>query len=628
MEGAGHDDGVGSSEHSSFPLSPAQLGMWFAQHVDPSVPANIAQYIELHGDLDVELLRRASSQAALELQSGFVRIVEVDAEPRQIVDPTLDDSLNYLDLRGEADPRAAALAWMHGDYSAPIDILRDRLIAATVLRLEDDVWFWYERVHHVVLDGFGAVTFMNRAAELYTAAVEGTEPSKNLASDLTKVYDIDVAYRDSTRFEADREYWASRIDGIDGVTTLAGHTAPPAAKSQIDSTALSTETMERLEALRAETDTTMATIVIAGFAAYLAQMTGREDVVLSLPVTARTTAVLRRSGGMVSNVVPLRLDVSGDTTVETLLARVNAEVSGALRHQRYRHEDIRRDAGSASGQASFFGPWVNIMLFFGEVRLGSMVGGINILSTGLIEDFGLNLYTSVAGSTTHIDFESNPNLYGPEQAGRNHERFVDFFARFVASGPKDAVWDLALTDGLEREQVVDRWNDTEHETEPRTLLSAFEAAAAANPDATALVYEGEALTYGDLSARVNGLARHLIDMGVGPETLVGLSIRRSFDLVVGMYAIVAAGGAWVPIDPDHPADRTAYILDSAQPRCVLISSRDEVALPEGTETVAVDLVDCAARSTAPVRDVERTAPLRLSNTAYVIYTSGSTGRPK
>ncbi|OZC99285.1 hypothetical protein CH275_22595 [Rhodococcus sp. 06-235-1A] len=628
MEGAGHDDGVGSPEHSSFPLSPAQLGMWFAQHVDPSVPANIAQYIELHGELDVELLRRASSQAALELQSGFVRIVEVEAEPRQIVDPTLDDSLNYLDLRAEADPRSAALAWMHGDYSAPIDILRDRLIAATVLRLADDVWFWYERVHHVVLDGFGAVTFMNRAAELYTAAVEGTEPSKNLASDLTKVYDLDVAYRDSTRFEADREYWASRIDGIDGVTTLAGHTAAPAAKSQIDSTALSPETMERLEALRVETDTTMATIVIAGFAAYLAQMTGREDVVLSLPVTARTTAVLRRSGGMVSNVVPLRLDVSGETTVETLLARVNAEVSGALRHQRYRHEDIRRDAGSASGQASFFGPWVNIMLFFGEVRLGSMVGGINILSTGLIEDFGLNLYTSVAGSVTHIDFESNPNLYGPEQSGRNHERFVDFFARFVASGPKDAVWDLALTDGVEREQVVAEWNATEHETEPRTLLSAFEAAAATHPDATALVYEGEALTYGELSARVNVLARHLIDMGVGPETLVGLSIRRSFDLVVGMYAIVAAGGAWVPIDPDHPAERTAYILDSAQPRCVLISSNDDVALPEGTETVTVDVLDYGSRSSAPIRDAERTAPLRLSNTAYVIYTSGSTGRPK
>ncbi|WP_255182507.1 non-ribosomal peptide synthase/polyketide synthase [Rhodococcus sp. 06-1460-1B] len=629
MEGAGDDDtGVDSRQHPSFPLSPAQLGMWFAQHVDPSVPANIAQYVELRGDLDVELLRRASSRAALELQSGFVRITEIDAEPRQIVDPTLDDSLGLVDLRGENDPRAAALEWMHADYSAPIDILRDRLIAATVLRIEDDVWFWYERVHHVVLDGFGAVTFMNRAAELYTSEVEGTEPTKNLASDLTKVYDIEMSYRDSSRFQADREYWASRIDGIDGVTTLAGHTAPPAPKSQIDSTALSADTMSSLDALRAETDTTMATIVIAAFAAYLAQMTGREDVVLSLPVTARTTAVLRRSGGMVSNVVPLRFDVSGDTTVETMLARVNAEVSGALRHQRYRHEDIRRDAGGASGQAAFFGPWVNIMLFFGEVRLGSMVGGINILSTGLIEDFGLNLYTSVAGATTHIDFESNPNLYGPDQSGRNHERFVDFLGRFVAAAPTDLVWDLALTDGSERALVVSEWNHTEHETTPSTLLTAFEAVAAARPDATALVYEGDVLTYGELSARVNGLARHLIDMGVGPETLVGLSIRRSFDLVVGMYAIVAAGGAWVPIDPDHPAERTAYILDSAQPRCVLISSRDDVSLPEGTDTVAVDLVELSARSSAPLGDAERTAPLRVSNTAYVIYTSGSTGRPK
>ncbi|MBJ7352253.1 MAG: hypothetical protein JHD12_17040, partial [Rhodococcus sp.] len=207
VEGAGDDDtGVDSRQHPSFPLSPAQLGMWFAQHVDPSVPANIAQYVELRGDLDVELLRRASSRAALELQSGFVRITEIDAEPRQIVDPTLDDSLGLVDLRGENDPRAAALEWMHADYSAPIDILRDRLIAATVLRIEDDVWFWYERVHHVVLDGFGAVTFMNRAAELYTSEVEGTEPTKNLASDLTKVYDIEMSYRDSSRFQADREY--------------------------------------------------------------------------------------------------------------------------------------------------------------------------------------------------------------------------------------------------------------------------------------------------------------------------------------------------------------------------------------------------------------------------------------
>ncbi|MGB7383177.1 MAG: amino acid adenylation domain-containing protein, partial [Rhodococcus sp. (in: high G+C Gram-positive bacteria)] len=602
--------------------------MWFAQHVDPSVPANIAQYVELRGDLDRDLLQRVSSEAAMEMQSGFVRIVEVDSEPHQFVDPTLEDPLGYVDLRNESDPDRAAQEWMRADYSAPIDILRDRLIAATVLHLEDDRYFWFNRVHHVVLDGFGAVTFMNRTAELYTAAVQGTEPSANKSSDLRKVYEIDLAYRDSTRFESDRKYWAERIAGIEEATSLTGRSAAPAPVSQIDTVALGENTVAQLDGLISSTESTLATVVVAAFASYMAQMTGKEDVVLSLPVTARTTAVLRRSGGMVSNVVPLRLAIASDTTVQQLLTEVTTAVSGALRHQRYRHEDIRRDAGGASGQASFFGPWVNIMLFFGEVRLGDMVGGINILSTGLIEDFGLNLYQSVAGSTTHIDFESNPNLYSSEESARNHARFVEFLDRFVAAPPSARVWDLELVTAAEQKSVLTLWNETDHEIAPRTLLSDFHARVDADPDATALIYERTTLSYGELGARVSAVARLLIEQGVGPETLVGLSIRRSLDLVVAMYGIVEAGGAWVPIDPDHPAERTGYILESAQPLCVLTVARDGIELPAGTEVIEIDRLDYESMDSARVEDSDRAGPLRLDNTAYVIYTSGSTGRPK
>ncbi|WP_072803374.1 non-ribosomal peptide synthetase [Rhodococcoides yunnanense] len=613
---------------SSFPLSPAQLGMWFAQHVDPSVPANIAQYVELRGDLDTDLLRRTSSTAAMEMQSGFVRIVEVDAEPRQFVDSSLDDPLGYVDLRGEADPDRAAHEWMRAAYSAPIDILRDRLIAATVLHLDEDRYFWFNRVHHVVLDGFGAVTFMNRVAELYTAAVEKIEPKPNQSSDLSKVYEIDVAYRESSRFVTDKQYWSERIAGIEETTSLAGRSAAPAPISQIDSVALGEGTVAGFDELTTATESTMATVVIAAFASYMAQMTGREDVVLSLPVTARTTAVLRRSGGMVSNVVPLRLTVAADTTIEQLLTKVTTEVSGALRHQRYRHEDIRRDAGGTSGQASFFGPWVNIMLFFSEVRLGEMVGGINILSTGLIEDFGLNLYQSVGGSKTHIDFESNPNLYSSDESARNHDRFVEFLDTFVAAEPGSRVWDLDVSTRAERAAVLGTFNATDHPVEQRTLLTDFHARVDVDPDSVALVYEGTALTYGELGNRVSGLARQLIAKGVGTETLVGLSIRRSIDLIVAMYAIVEAGGAWVPIDPDHPAERTAYILDSASPLCVLVSSHDAVDLPDGTDVLEVDRLDYDALDSARVSDADRLGALRLDNTAYVIYTSGSTGRPK
>ncbi|RVW06845.1 amino acid adenylation domain-containing protein [Prescottella agglutinans] len=626
------DSSFGGDTHEEasrpFPLSQAQLGMWFAQHVDPSVPANIAQYVELHGDLDIARLHRATTRASGETGSAYVRLLEIDAEPHQVVDTSLDDTPEYVDLRGENDPRAAALAWMRADYSEPVDLLRDRLVVAAVLHVEDDVYFWYNRAHHVVLDGFGATTFVNRVAELYTAEADGSGPSPSKSSPLEKVYDADRTYRASTRFVADREYWLGRLTGIEETTSLAGRAAPPAPLSRIDSAALSAGTAGRMGAFLDREDTTVATVVIAAFAAYLAQMTGREDVVLSLPVTGRTTAVLRRSGGMTSNVVPLRLTVSPDTTVSELLGRVATEVSGALRHQRYRHEDIRRDVTGAAGQASFFGPWVNIMLFHTELRFGDMVGEQHILSTGLIEDLGVNVYQGIAGTSTHVDFESNPNLYGDDEARRNHDRFVEFLDRYVASASDRPVWGIPLGTELERRTVLGDWVRTAHEFRPRNLAEAFDEQVARTPNATALVFEGAALTYTELDARANALARTLIGMGVGPESLVGLSIRRSLDLIVGLYAIVKSGGAWVPIDPDHPADRTAYILESAGPACVLTTARDAVDLPEGTVSIEIDTLDLPASDTRPVTDADRLAPLHPENTAYVIYTSGSTGRPK
>ncbi|MDH6678002.1 amino acid adenylation domain-containing protein [Rhodococcus sp. LBL1] len=601
--------------------------MWFAQHVDPSVPANIAQYVELHGDLDIARLHWATTRAATETRSAYVRLLEIDAEPHQVVDTTLDDRPEYVDLRGETDPRAAALAWMRADYSAPVDLLRDRLVVGAVLQLEDDVFFWYNRAHHVVLDGFGATTFVNRVAEWYTAATDGSEPAPSTSSPLEKVYDADRTYRASTRFTSDREYWLERLSGVEETTSLAGRAAPPAPLSRIDSAALSVGTAGRMNVFLDREDTTVATVVIAAFAAYLAQMTGREDVVLSLPVTGRTTAVLRRSGGMTSNVVPLRLTVSPDTTVSDLLGRVATEVSGALRHQRYRHEDIRRDV-TAAGQASFFGPWVNIMMFHTELRFGDTVGEQHILSTGLIEDLGVNVYQGIAGTSTHVDFESNPNLYGDDEARRNHDRFVEFLDRYVASASDRPVWEIPLGTDLEQRVVLNDWVRTDHRFPRRNLAEAFDQQVARTPDATAIVYEGSSLTYAELDARVTGLAHLLIDHGVGPESLVGLSIRRSPDLIVGLYAIVKAGGAWVPIDPDHPVDRTSYILESASPACVLTTARDQVELPAGTDTIEIDTLDYAGLDTRPVTDADRLAPLRPENTAYVIYTSGSTGRPK
>ncbi len=621
-------DGRGVSAEY-FPLSPAQLGIWYAQHVDPQVPINIAQFVDLRGRLDVPTLERVSSAAAAEQQSGFLRIVEIDGEPMQTVDLTQDDTLIYVDLRGEADPEAAAAAWMRAEYSRPLDIVADRLVQAAALQLEDERWYWYARVHHIVLDGFGANNFVNRTAQLYTAAVTGVDAPDNKATDLRALYESEIAYRDSSRFESDKQHWAQRVAGLEEGSSLTGRSAPPSPVNDVTSAALSPAQDELLDAAIARHDTTSAPLLIAGFAAYLAQITGTEDVILSLPVTGRTTAVMRRSGGVTSNIVPLRLRVGHDTTVAELLRAVTTEVSGALRHQRYRHEDIRRDsAGDGMVATEFFGPWVNIMLFDNGLRFGDMDGTLNVLSTGSIEDLGVNFYQSHGGTRSHIDFETNPNLYTASEAATHHARFLEFFDRFLAADAALPVWRLPVTGAAELERSLTEWNDSAHEVPATTLPALLDAQIPLTPDNIALDFEGRTLTYAEFGARVNRLARFLIADGVGPESLVALGMRRSLDLVIGMHAVLRAGGAYVPIDPDHPADRTAYILESAAPVCVLTTTGDDLDLPETVARVEIDTLDTAAFADAPITDADRLAPLRPDNTAYVIYTSGSTGRPK
>src|SRR5690606_18157442 len=215
------------------------------------------------------------------------------------------------------------------------------------------------------------------------------------------------------RFVSDRAYWADRIRDLPHPISLAGRAAPVGPHPVRFSAPLPERVEAAIDRMIAEREktTTFATVVAAAFAAFLARVTGETDVVLSLPVSARTTVRLRRSGGMVSNVVPIRVGVEPDGSRDDLIDRMQLEFTGALRHQRYRHEDMRRDTGYGSADRGFFGPAVNVMMFDHEIRYGDSVGRRHVLSTGPVDDLSLNIYPSAPGQPAHIDLEANPHLY-------------------------------------------------------------------------------------------------------------------------------------------------------------------------------------------------------------------------
>ncbi|MFC3962728.1 amino acid adenylation domain-containing protein [Nocardia jiangsuensis] len=606
----------------SFELSAAQLGIWFAQHIAGATPISIAQYVELNGAVDVAELERAARRAGREFGTGYLRIGEADGRPYQLVDPTLDDSLELLDLRAEPDPEAAAQAWMRAEYRAPLDPATDRLVHVAVLRIAEDRWYWYSRIHHLVLDGMGALAMVQRTGELYNAAVDGVEPPAAKADDLRTIVAADRAYRASGRFETDREYWLEHLAGMADPVSLAGRVAAVDGHPRLVSGALPEATAALLDSVAAAVNSGAAPTMVAAFGAYLAAMTGAPEVVLSLPVSARTKASLRRSGGMIANVVPLRLAVGPATTVGAVIRAAQGELTGALRRQRYRQEDIFRDLGRAMDEAVSFGPSVNLMMVDTRIRLGAVTGRLHVLTSGLIDDLFVNLYPGVGGESTHIDFQGNANLYSAAELAAQHRRFLLFLHRFLAAGPEAPLAGLTVLTAAERAELAPRRGTPGPVVQ--TLPEIISAGIDLDRSAVALTGDGTSLTYAELDARTAQLARELVARGAGPEHAVAVSIPRSVDSVLATLAVARTGAAFVPIDPTYPADRIEHMLsDSGVVTGVTVAA----ALPGRIDWLVLDDPATAARiaghSTEP--PAVRVHP---DQAAYVIYTSGSTGLPK
>ncbi|MDJ0393600.1 amino acid adenylation domain-containing protein [Rhodococcus sp. G-MC3] len=623
-------DTVTAAQTDPFPLTAAQRGLWFAQHLMPDVPITIANYIDVRGDLDHDRMRESARQAAAELGAGSLRLIEIDGEPHQYVETPAGNDSETLDFSGEADPEGAALEWMRGAYSEPIDLVTDPLIKAATLRIDTARTFWYSHVHHLALDGYGAVRLMNRAAEIYTARIEGVEPSPSKAGPLEDVYAAETEYRQSSRFEKDRLYWQDKTRDLPTPISPTGIVAPPAARSRLCGGSLP-ETLERALARSAQRlDSAFAPIAVSAVAAFLSRLTGADDVVLSLPVAGRTTALLRRSGGMISNVLPIRARIGPDTTIGSLVEAVQLELTGALRHQRYRAEDIRRDAGASKGHRGFFGPAVNIMAYETDVRFGPRTGRFNVLSTGPVEDLSVNIYPPVDSARARIEFEANPNVYTRDVFEDLYQRFIGLLAQFLASDPTFPVLGLDILDAAETATIVPARGSS---SPARTLLpEILGLGVQKNPDGVALVEGDRTVTYNELDTASNALARALITRGAGPDSVVAVALPRGVDSVIAFWATAKSGAAFLPIDPTYPDERIAHmVLDSG----VLVGLSTLAlagALPDRVHWLGLDdpefVSEIASRSDAAISDPDRRTKLHPDHAAYVIYTSGSTGTPK
>ncbi|MBJ8346972.1 non-ribosomal peptide synthetase [Antrihabitans sp. YC2-6] len=611
----GSDDGV-----RILPLSPQQHALWLAQTMTPDVPFVVAQYADLRGSVDTGLMADCMRRALRELDVATDPLVEVEGRPHQVLGLGLFDVAS-LDLRQESDPAGAARAIMSADYTKPLSVLRDPLVACSIFRLADDRYWWYSRAHHIVLDGYAAMQVMRRTTDLYRCFMTGEEPQGAATTGLADVIEEETRYRTSRRYRIDGDFWRAQAGWLQPQPSLAGAVGRPTAHSWVASAALPEQVSGVLRSLD---DRFGAATLIAGFAAFLSRMLDADDLVLGLPVAARTTARLRRGGGSTANVVPLVLAGVGSVEAESAVRICQSAIVNALRHQRFPRYDIVE----SDNRLVHFGPVVNVMMFRNEIAIAGVHGHVHVLTTGPTTDLSVNIYPGYDDSAWRIDFEANANLYSHETLVNHHRRFLSFLGRFVGGlGSRAMVSDLDLFRAGEHGEFIPATGACG--LAPASLPDLLATGLEGHEHSTAVCDDRAALTYKQLDDESNRLARALALGGAGPESLVVIAIPRSIESVVAVWAVAKTGAAFVPVDPTHPPDRVSYMIADSGARFGLTVRGARARLPDSVSWLLVDESEAVGRySSTPITDADRVAPLRIDHPAYVIYTSGSTGTPK
>ena len=617
-----------------WPVSFAQQRLWLLDQLEGGGPAySVPTAVRLTGRLDAAALRAALSEVARRHEALRTTFAAEAGRPVQLVRPPSAVALPVIDLsrlgagRAEAEARRAA----REEAGRGFDLSSGPLLRARLLRLSEEEHVALLNMHHIISDAWSRGVLIGELVRLYEAYAVGR---KSPLAELEVQYaDYAVWQRDWLRGEALEEqlsYWRRQLEGAPAVTDLPSDRPRPALQSQRGAEykfALDGKLSSELKKLSREEGVTPFMLLLAAFKVLLYRYTGQTDLVVGTPIAGRTRAEVEPLIGFFVNTLALRTDLSADPSFVELLGRARETCLGAYAHQDVPFERLVEELQPERSLAH--APLFQVM--FGlqntpqaETRLPGVT-----LSQFEVErataKYDLTLMMAEGEGGLSASFEYSTDLFDATTIRRMSDNFGVLLAG-VAADPGRRLSELPLLTNEERRRLLVEFNDTAREY-PRHLCAhqLFEEQVRRAPDSVAVAGDGERLTYAELNARANRLARRLRRLGVGPESRVAILLERSPELVVSLLAVLKAGGCYVPLDPAYPEGRLRFMLEDSGAEVLLTDSALSGRLPGPARTLCLD---AARERTEDESDADPRFPVDPSNLAYVIYTSGSTGVPK
>lgn len=621
-------------EDSDSLLSFAQQRLWFLHQMAPESAAyNMSAAFRLEGVLDLSALEEAFNGVVHRHEVLRTTYDETDGEPIPRINPVPREMLTILDLqslnKSAQDIRVKLLAKEEAEH--PFDLKIVPLVRIRLLKLGELDHVLLVTLHHIVCDGWSIGIFVREIAELYDALIS------NRSSLLPKlpIQYADFAYWQRQQLqgkalEQQLEYWQQKLSNLPilDFPTDYPRSETPTYQGAFQSF-ISTEAItSRLKVLSTSSGATLFTTLLAIFSILLQRYTGQSDIVTGTVIANRNRAEIENLIGFFVNALPLRLDLRGNPTFQELLVRSKKVVQEAYDHQDLPFDRLVQDLRLPRDTSR--NPVFQVSLDLDNTpQASATLRGLQISSLELDIDttqFDLTVHFNEQDGKLNGLVAYNTTLFSSVRM-QSLCKHLENLLEAVASDPGKRLSEFSLLTESELRQLTIDWNQTEADyPDNRCIHELFETQVKNNPDAAAVVFENERLSYAQLNAKANQLARYLRKMGVKPEVVVGICIERSLEMIIGILGILKAGGVYFPIDPSYPEERKAFLLADGAPAVVLTQMSLLNAIPPGdVKCVCLDrdwsLV--AEQSTENLPSVSTPA-----NLAYVIYTSGSTGKPK
>lgn len=621
----------------TLPLSFAQERLWFLDQLGLMGPAyNSQMVLRFDGDLKIETLERCFAELIRRHEILRTRFESIAGSPIQIVDQPQPFVMDIRDLLGLEEQDKASRVQQVSSMEArrSFDLAVGPLLRTTLLRFSDEEHVLVLTIHHIVFDGWSWGVLNKELGALYAAFLQGQpSPLQDLPVQYADYAIWQRRWLDGDVLQGKLQYWRERFIGAPpelGLPTDRPRCSVPSfmgARRTFDIPAVLRGALEKMA--RRE-GTTLFMVLLAAYQLLLARHCGQDDIVVGVPVAGRTHAQIERLIGFFVNTLVMRTSLSGNPSFRQLLQNVKEVALGAYANQDLPFEKLvmeLRPERNLMRQPIF--QVVMALQNYPQEQLelpGLKLTRIESVNAHSTFDLTLHLFETPNGLRGTFVYATD--LFDFETIARMADHFL-VMLEGVAANPDSLVQQVPILRDDECRKVLYEFNEPgEKIPQDRLIHELFEEQAQRTPDAVAVVYNGECLRYAEINSRSNQLARHLRDKGIGINQFVGLCVDRSLEMVIGVLGILKAGGAYLPLDPNYPTERLAYVLKDAAPKVLLTHAQVRAILPvTSAEVIELD-TDWNEIGERETSNVVRLSAMRCDHLAYVIYTSGSTGAPK